>query len=211
MADCAWFHPGHQRPAVDRSCMKRRSNRPPPEPRPSVPDPRPHLLAAVLGFVREASLLPGVLRIALVGSLATDKPIPKDADVLVTIDAGMDLSPLARVGRRLKGAGNSINLSADTFLADAAGQYIGRICRYRECHTRVLCRAQHCGVRQHLNDDLHVVTLSPILIATPPIDRWPHVIRRVPVPDDTEALLVAKLERDEMLRDGDDAAAHSAR
>ena len=85
--------------------------------------------------------------------------------MLVTIDAGMDLSPLARVGRRLKGAGNSINLSADTFLADAAGQYIGRICRYRECHTRVLCRAQHCGLRQHLNDDLHVVTLSPMLIA----------------------------------------------
>ena len=56
--------------------MKRRSNRPPPGPRPSVPDPRPHLLAAVLGFVREASSLPGVLRIALVGSLATDKPDP---------------------------------------------------------------------------------------------------------------------------------------
>jgi hypothetical protein len=191
--------------------MKRRSNRPPPGPRPSVPDPRRHLLVAVLAFVREARLLPGVLRIALVGSLATDKPIPKDADVLVAIDAGMDLSPLARVGRRLKGAGNSINLSADTFLADAADRYIGRICRHRECYTRVLCRAHHCGLRQHLNDDLHVVTLSPMLITAPPIDLWPHVIRRVAVPDDTEALLVAELERDEMLRDGDDAAAHSAR
>jgi hypothetical protein len=29
--------------------------------------------------------MPGVLRIALLGSLATDKPLPKDADVLVTI------------------------------------------------------------------------------------------------------------------------------
>ena len=174
-----------------------------------MPNPRPHLLAAVLGFVREASSLPGVLRIALVGSLANDKPIPKDADVLVTIDAGVDLSPLARLGRRLKGAGNSINLSADTFLADAAGRYIGRICRYRECHTRVLCRAQHCGLRQHLNDDLHVVTLSPMLIATPPIDLWPHVIRRVPVPADAEALLVTELEKDATLGDRDDAAVHN--
>lgn len=176
--------------------MRRRSNRPPPGPRPSIPDPRPYLLAAVLAFVREASLLPGVLRIALVGSLATDKPIPKDADVLVTIDAGTDLSPLARLGRRLKGTAQRINLGGDIFLVDADGRYIGRICHYRECHPRVLCRAQHCGRRQHLNDDLQVVTLGPQLIATPPIDLWPRIVRRVPVPADTEAQLVAELEEE---------------
>jgi hypothetical protein len=161
----------------------------------------------VLTFVREARLVPGVLRIALVGSLATEKPIPKDADVLVAIDAAIDLSPLARLGRRLKGAGNSINLSADVFLADANGRYMGRICRYRECWSRVLCRAQHCGLRQHLNDDLHVVTLKANLIAAPPVELWPRVIRRVALPADTEALLVAELESDERLRGGFDAAA----
>jgi hypothetical protein len=175
--------------------MKRYSTRPPPGPRPSVPDPRDRLLDAVLAFVRAASSLPGVQRIALVGSLATDKPVPKDADVLVTIDIAMDLARLAVVSRRLKGAGNSINLSADIFLADAAGRYIGRVCRYRECHPRVLCRAQHCGQREHLNDDLHVVTLKPALIESPPIELWPHVVRRVAVPADTEALLLAKLEK----------------
>jgi hypothetical protein len=154
--------------------------------------------------------LSGVSRIALVGSLATDKPVPKDADVLVTIDAAMDLARLAAVGRRLKGAGRSINLSADIFLADAGGRYIGRVCRYRECHMRVLCRADHCGQRQHLNDDLHVVTLASALIASPPIELWPHVVRRVAVPTDTEALLVMKLEKEERLREGDDAAAHNA-
>ena len=174
--------------------MKRRSNRPPPGPRPSIPDPRPHLLAAVLAFVRDAKALPGIRRIALVGSLATDKPIPKDADVLVTIDAGMDLSPLARLGRGLKGTAQKINLGGDIFLVNADDRYIGRICRYRECHPRVLCRAQHCGRRQHLNDDLRVVTLGPQLIAAPPIDLWPCIVRRVPVPADTEALLVAELE-----------------
>ena len=182
--------------------MKPYSTRPPPGPRPSVPDPRNHLLEAVLAFVRAARSLRGVQRIALVGSLATDKPLPKDADVLVTIDAAMDLAPLAVIARRLKGAGNSINLSADTFLVDATGRYIGRICRHRECHARVRCQAQHCGQRQHLNDDLQIVTLGPSLIATPPIELWPHVVRRLAVPADTEALLVAKLEEEERLREG---------
>jgi hypothetical protein len=58
------------------------------------------------------------VRIALFGSLVTDKPVPKDADVLVTIDATMDLASLARLGRRLKGAAQTINLGADIFLAD---------------------------------------------------------------------------------------------
>jgi len=166
------------------------------EPRPSVSDPRAHLLKAVLAFVRAARSCPGVLRIALV-ALVTDKPIPKDADVLVSIDADMDLESLARIGRRLKGAGQTINLGADVFLADETGRYIGRICHYRECHTRVLCRALHCGKRQHLNDDLQIVTLSPLLIAAPPIDLWPRIARRVAVPADTEELLLAELEMDE--------------
>jgi hypothetical protein len=177
--------------------MKRQSNRPQFGPRPSVSDPRRHLLTAALSFVREARTLPGVLRIALVGSLATEKLVPKDADVLVTIDVAMDLSGLARVGRRLKGAGGSINLGADIFLADPDGRYIGRICRYRQCHPRVLCHALHCGQREHLNDDLQELTLGPALIAAPPLDLWPRIMRRVPVPPDTESLLVAELEKDE--------------
>jgi hypothetical protein len=135
-----------------------------------------------------------VQRIALVGSLATDKVIPKDADVLVTIDEAMDLAQLARVGRRLQGTTQTINLGADIFLAGKEGQYIGRIFRYRECHPRAACRAQHCGSRPHLNDDLHVVTLSKDLIAVPPAELWPKVIRRQKMPSDVEALLLSSLE-----------------
>jgi hypothetical protein len=162
------------------------------DPSPSVPDPRRVLLLAVREFVRAASDYPGVKRIALVGSLTTDKPVPKDADVLVSIDGGVDLGPLTRVGRRLKGQAQSINLGADIFLADETGRYLGRICRYRECHARVLCHARHCGARQHLNDDLDEVTLSPSLIAAPPLDLWPAVVRRCTVPSDVEATLLAE-------------------
>jgi len=163
-------------------------------PTPSVAEPRPVLLAAVRCFVREAARCAGVLRIAFVGSLTTDKAAPKDADVLVTIDAGMELTKLARAGRRLMGQAQRINLGGDIFLADVAGRYLGRICRYRECHPRALCRARHCGLRDHLNDDLDVVTLSAKLIAEPPIELWPGITRRVPVPADVEMILLAQLE-----------------
>ena len=165
------------------------------EPTPSVAEPRPVLLAAVRDFVREAAACAGVLRVSLVGSLTTGKAVPKDADVLVTIDGRMDLTELARAGRRLKGRAQRINLGGDIFLADAAGHYLGRICHYRECHPRALCRARHCGLRDYLNDDLDVVTLSAALIAAPPVELWPQVVRRVPLPPDVEALLPAALER----------------
>jgi hypothetical protein len=148
------------------------------------------LLDAVRAFVETASAIAGVRRISLLGSLATAKPIPKDADVLVVIDAAMPLEKVARAGRQLKGAGQKINLGADVFLADEQLRYLGRICRYRECFSRVRCEAQHCGRRQHLNDDLQVVTLSRELMAAPPLDLWPDVVRRVAVPRDVEELLL---------------------
>jgi hypothetical protein len=144
----------------------------------------------VAAFVRAASVCAGVHRIGLLGSLTTTKPIPKDADVIVTIDGPMDLTEIARVGRRLKGTCQKINLGADVFLADTEGRYLGRICPYRECHSRVLCAARSCGRRQHLNDDLDVVTLRKDVIATPPIELWPNLVRRVVVPSDVEGLLL---------------------
>jgi hypothetical protein len=177
--------------------MKRHRKEVPEGPRPSVPDPRRQLLLAVLDFVRAARSLPGVLRISMLGSLCTDKTVPKDADVLVTIDPAIELSPLAQVGRRLKGAGQKINLGADVFLADGSDRYIGRICRYRECHPRAMCDALNCSRRQHLNDDLHILTLPVGLTSAPPVELWPWIVRRDRMPDDVEALLLVPLEQEE--------------
>ena len=164
-------------------------------PTPSVADPRRPLLLAVRSFVTAARGYRSVLRIALLGSLTTTKAVPKDADVLVTIDASIELAQLARAGRRLKGIAQTINLGADIFLADEAGLYNGRICHYRECYPRVECHAQNCGRRPHLNDDLQVVALSKELIAMPPVTLWPDVVRRVNAPPDVEELLLNPLER----------------
>jgi len=159
----------------------------------SVAEPRAPLLQAMLRFVLDARVCQGVLRMALIGSLTTTKPLPKDADVLVTIEDGLDLGPLASAARRLKGAAQQMNLGADIFLANAQGRYVGRICHYRECRPRVACDAQHCGRQAHLNDDLHVVTIAHALIASLPVELWPEIHRRVPVPRDVEELLLAGL------------------
>lgn len=167
-------------------------------PRPSVPNPRAALLGAVLDFVGEASACPGVARIALIGSLATPKPVPKDADMLVTLEDDADLAPLARISRRLQGRAQGFNLGADIFLCDRAHRYIGRVCHYRECHLRALCQAQSCGMREHrehLNDDLHIVTLKAPVILSPPFMLWPEVERNVQAPEDVEQLLLAALKR----------------
>jgi predicted nucleotidyltransferase len=169
----------------------------PRDPSPSVVEPRRPLLLRAYSFVQAARLCPGVRRIALLGSLATAKAIPKDVDLLVTIKRTMDLTHLARAGRRLKGIAQTINLGADIFLADIAGYYLGRICHYRECHPRVACRAQHCALTAHLNDDLGVVTLSKGLIASPPVELWPKVVRTLTVPADVDKILLTKLERDQ--------------
>jgi hypothetical protein len=157
----------------------------------SIAEPRAPLLKAVLRFVLDARICRGVLRIALIGSLTTAKALPKDADVLVTIEDGLDLGP--SIARRLKGTAQQMNLGADIFLANAQGRYLGRICHYRECHPRVACRARHCGRQAHLNDDLQLVTLDHALIASPPVELWPEVRRRVPVPGDLEELLLVGL------------------
>jgi hypothetical protein len=82
----------------------------------------------------------------------------------------MDLTELARAGRRLKGLAQTINLGADIFLADTAGHYLGRICQYRELPStcRVPCTALR-GLEHISNDDLHVVTLSEDLLPRRPL------------------------------------------
>lgn len=144
-------------------------------PRPSVAESRPVLLIAALDFVRDARTCPNVLRIALVGSLATAKPNPKDIDVLVTLADDDELAPLAMASRRLKGRANAINLSADVFLCDAQGDYLGRVCQFRNCHPRSACDGWQCRPGSYLNNDLHVITLDRSLTLAPPIDLWPSV------------------------------------
>jgi len=172
--------------------------RPPAEELPPPIPIRTRLFNEVLFFVRKARQLPGVMRIALIGSLATEKPNPKDADLLVWVADEMDLAPLAKLGRQIQGHAQGFNRGADVFLVDPRGRYLGRTCPWKRCGPgiRISCDALHCGRRPYLHDDLGAIQLSGELIAAPAVDLWPKIQARVPIPQDVERDLLAVL-RDE--------------
>lgn len=153
---------------------------------------RHHLLNGLCRFVASVTQIPGVRRIAILGSIVTTKPDPKDIDVLVVVADDADLAALATCGRRLQGA-QSHNRGADVFLADERGAYIGRTCHWKDCRpgVRQSCDALHCGRRPYLHDDLGAITLSSTLVHSPPVTLWPHVERRGQLPPDVEEFVAA--------------------
>ncbi len=157
---------------------------------------RERLIAEVLAFVRTALRLPGIKRLALIGSLTTEKADPKDADLLVTVTDDADLAPLAALSRKLQGHAQSMNKGGEVFLADPHNRYLGRICTWKTCApgVRLRCDALHCGRRPYLHNDLKAVHLKSSLIAAPPLQLWPEVIARVPIPQDIEQGLIAPLK-----------------
>jgi predicted nucleotidyltransferase len=154
---------------------------------------RRQLLDALHRFVMSVRRIAGVQRIAVLGSILTAKPDPKDIDVLVVVADDADLAPLATASRRLQGHAQSFNRGADVFLADERGTYIGRTCRWKDCRpgVRQACDALHCGRRPYLHDDLEAIRLNSSFVLSPPVTLWPSVERRGRLPPDVEEILAA--------------------
>jgi len=149
-------------------------------------DVRAFLIAEAFRFIERIVDIPGVRRIAMLGSLLSSKANPKDVDLLITVDDEADLSSLAKSARRLMGMAQSKNRGADVFLANSAGQYIGRICHWSRCgpHFRATCDARNCGMREYLHDDLDDIKLDSRLVKEPPLEIWPSVVARQSVAKD---------------------------
>ena len=156
---------------------------------------RHKLLEEIVIFVQAAQQIPGITRIALIGSLTTDKIDPNDVDMLVTVTDSIDLTRLATQGRKLSGHAQNIGRGGEVFLADARNNYLGRICSWRQCGPgiRLSCDALHCGRRPYLHDDLEEITLPKSLVAEPPLELWPEVMTRVSVPDDVSEIVINPL------------------
>ena len=154
---------------------------------------RQQLLDGLRRFVASVRQITGVRRIAILGSIVTDKPDPKDIDLLVVVADDADLAPLATCARRLQGHAQSLNRGADVFLADERGSYIGRACHWKDCRPEVRrsCDALHCGRRPYLHDDLDAIHLNSTLVLSPPVTVWPHVERRRQLPPDVEEVVAA--------------------
>lgn len=169
---CSRLYPGNGKVALDMQHFQS--------------DIRAFLITEAFRFIARAVSVPGVTRIAFIGSLTRKKADPKDADILVTLSDDADLMALASAARKLKGAAQTRNRGADVFIANPEGRYIGRICQWRECAPgiRTSCDALHCGARHFLHDDLHDIALDPLLIKEPPLEVWPEVVCRQAIPGD---------------------------
>ncbi len=160
---------------------------------------RTRLIVEVLNFTRAVRQLPGITRVALIGSLATTKPDPAGADLLVSITGDADLTRLAEEARRLQGHAQSFNHTAEVYLADPNGEYLGRTCPWRQCgpQANANCDALHCGQRPYLHDDLHATRLSSSLVAMPPLILWPEVEAGAALPNDIRIGLVSPLQAEQ--------------
>ena len=149
-------------------------------------DIRAFLIAETFRFIKRVIKIPGVKRIAILGSLTNTKTNPKDADILITIEDEADLTALATAARKLKGMAQSKNKGADIFLENPLGKYVGRICHWHECGPgiRASCDARHCGRRLYLHDDLDEINLDPFLVREPPVEVWPTLIYHQEVASD---------------------------
>src|SRR2546426_1791443 len=156
-------------------------------------DHRQELLNGLRRFAASARQIAGIRRIAVLGSIVTAKPDPKDIDVLVVVADDPDLAPLANCSRRLQGHAQSVNRGADVFLTDERGTYIGRTCHWKDCRpgVRRSCDALHCGRRPYLHDDLDAIRLNSSLVLSPPVTLWPHIERHGQLPRDVEEVVVA--------------------
>jgi hypothetical protein len=158
---------------------------------------RAELIDLVLEFVQGVRGMEGVTDISLIGSLCAPKPYPKDADLLVTVEAEADLTGLARHSRRLQGRAQGIGHGSDVFLLNPTGEYIGRVCPWKECRPgiRLSCDAEHCGRREYLHDDLRTVRLAGTVTANPPLRLWPCIEEHGDLPADIVARLIAPLRK----------------
>jgi hypothetical protein len=123
--------------------------------------------------------VPAVRRVALFGSVASTPRVesagrrrgylhePKDVDLAVWLDDMVNLDSVRKLSAQAVNRlwyDQEIGVAhhqVDTFLLDATGRYLGRLCGFSQCPKhKPQCRAEGCGkvpfLRQH--DDFHFDT-----------------------------------------------------
>ena len=128
---------------------------------------------AAANYVAEAfAALPAVKRVALFGSVASTPRVeserrrrgylhePKDVDLAVWLDDVVNLDSVRKLSAQAVNRlwhDKEIGVAhhqIDTFLLDATGRYLGRLCHFSQCPKhKPECHAQGCGdtpfLRQH--------------------------------------------------------------
>ncbi len=171
--------------------MKRlKDNTVEPSPQPDRDTDRGALLLAAKWFFNRATKLESITRIALIGSICTDKKHPKDIDILLTIAPAADITPISKLKRQMGGRIQRGLLGADIFLMEE-DRYIGRPCRFREPHPRVGCAQDglRCNFdRPFLCDTSNSFELKNEVITSPPIILYPRLLAAGKIPVDVQAV-----------------------
>ncbi len=156
---------------------------------------RDNLIQLVYEFYISCLKINEVKRIALVGSILTQKEKPRDVDLLLTIPDDLDLTRLAKISRVLQGKSGQLGGGADVFVANLRNEYLGRICIWKVCKfgVRMRCDADNCGRREYLHDDLSVIKLPKELIDSPSLILFPKIVCNVIIPLDVEEGLINKI------------------
>ena len=152
----------------------------------SIRTDRSVLLDCTVWFVEEIIRIDGIIRVALIGSICTNKRNINDIDILITIRDGMDITRIATQKRKLQGRIQRGSLGADVFLAEN-GKYIGRPCNYKKPWVRVVCASNNntCDLdRPFLCDTSRNIRLSNTVINDPPIILWPEATANITIPHD---------------------------
>jgi hypothetical protein len=146
---------------------------------------RREMLAVLEEFLPSLEELECVEMIGLMGSMTMPKLEPKDIDLVVCTASGSDLVGLAAIFRKMLGRLQSIGRGIDIFIFEN-GDYIGRPCIHRECAPgiRLSCKADHCGKRRHLCDDLKEMMLYPTTLTRLPVKLHPRSWYLDDVPQD---------------------------
>jgi len=117
---------------------------------------------------------------------------------------GLDAHRAGLAGQQLaKGIGHAVELrhcltvvhgapTADQRDIAAVAQYIGPA--HLDRPGEALVDSQRLGPPTYLHDDLETIRLAESLIVAPPIELWPQVVARVPVPGDVEQELLRPLQ-----------------
>ena len=98
-------------------------------------------------FIKKASVLQGVLEIAIVGSVAGGDPHPNDLDISLVADNLDELVQISKCARQM----SKYYHGWEVFLFDKNLMPLGRICHRRQCPSQSIdCCVPGCGNPPHL-------------------------------------------------------------
>ncbi len=134
-------------------------------------DRRTRIDQAVAKFITLVQHVEGVLEVALFGSVATEKAVPDDFDLMVFIK---DVQCIPAISSSIRSITSTFH-AHDVFLFDENRQYLGRVCHRKKCPAlSVECKVYGCGKVKYLQVIEGFTFQAKQALAQKPVPLWIH-------------------------------------